>query len=191
LINALRKYSLTCRSENNTINEKKENLANSGNGDSVVDQLIDNAIQGGELVHSFAEQMETTYSSSSLLPMIDEFLDQLGATVNRYWDLKIAMAKGSNPPHIARILNELKPLSVGLELTGAGGGGFVFIILKKELHKQQLVEKVNQIQNSLKNSNSHNIALAIHNIAMDNHGLQSEEIPVQSENSADLSNFLS
>jgi galactokinase/mevalonate kinase-like predicted kinase len=163
---------------------------NSGNGESVVDQLIDNAIQGGELVNSLAEQMETT-SSSSLLSVIDEFLDQLGSTVNRYWDLKIAMAKGSNPPHITRILNALKPLSVGLELTGAGGGGFVFIILKKELNKQLLVEKVNQIQSSLKNSNSHNIALAIHNIAMDNQGLQSEEISFQSEISLDPNNLLS
>lgn len=42
------------------------------------------------------------------------------------------MAEGSEPQHISRLLALLRPHCVGLALCGAGAGGFLVIIRKRE-----------------------------------------------------------
>jgi galactokinase/mevalonate kinase-like predicted kinase len=58
----------------------------------------------------------------------------------RYWELKVEMAAGSEPPHIKELLAYLRPLSVGLSLCGAGAGGFAVVILKEEASFEQLMD---------------------------------------------------
>jgi len=59
------------------------------------------------------------------------------------------MAKGSNPPHIAGVLKELLPLTVGLELAGAGGGGFIVAILHRTINKAKITNKVKDLNESM------------------------------------------
>ena len=59
-----------------------------------------------------------------------EDLAGLGACLSRYWQLKRALAPGSEPELIQRILAALRPLCLGASLAGAGGGGFLAAILK-------------------------------------------------------------
>lgn len=84
------------------------------------------------------------------------------------------MAKGSNPPLIASILKSIKPLTVGLELAGAGGGGFVVVLLRKHLKKEEIEKKVQEI-----NTNEQYKALGevkLYDVSIDNEGLKVEDI---------------
>ena len=62
-----------------------------------------------------------------------EDLASLGSCLSRYWELKRALAPGSEPELVNRILTALKPLCLGAGLAGAGGGGFLAAILKVTL----------------------------------------------------------
>jgi fucokinase len=59
-----------------------------------------------------------------------ENLEGLGTCMDRYWELKRALAPGSEPELVQRILAALRPVSLGASLAGAGGGGFLAAILK-------------------------------------------------------------
>lgn len=85
------------------------------------------------------------------------------------------MAAGSEPPHIAHLLSQLRPLCSGLSLCGAGAGGFASVILKRDASVSELRMLVEQI-------NSHNMhrtndadLLSLHAISIDCSGIHADE----------------
>lgn len=87
----------------------------------------------------------------------------------RYWELKVEMAAGSEPPPIRALLERLRPLSAGLSLCGAGAGGFAAIVLKRDVPEEALVDLVNAV-NSDRNAADR---LPLHKVAVDQDGVRS------------------
>ena len=54
----------------------------------------------------------------------------VGACFSRYWEQKKAMASGCEPTAVTEMLRVLAPHCHGVSMGGAGGGGFLFAIMK-------------------------------------------------------------
>jgi len=70
-------------------------------------------------------------------------IEQIGTSLNRYWSHKKRMATGSEPEEVTNIIEIIKDDVYGVELTGAGGGGFLFAITKQEDSQDVLWKKIN------------------------------------------------
>lgn len=55
-----------------------------------------------------------------------------GACLSTYWEQKKRMAPGSEPPEVSVLLRHLGSHVYGASLAGAGGGGFLALMLKRE-----------------------------------------------------------
>ena len=55
---------------------------------------------------------------------------KVGEMVNKTWHLNQALDKGTNPPSVAKIMNQIDDYLLGGKLAGAGGGGFLFLMAK-------------------------------------------------------------
>ncbi|KAK6982593.1 L-fucose kinase, partial [Biomphalaria glabrata] len=62
---------------------------------------------------------------------IDGDLECVGKCVGRYWEMKKRMAPGCESMTIATIMTVLKPYMYGMCSAGAGGGGFIYGIMKE------------------------------------------------------------
>ncbi|XP_048253759.1 L-fucose kinase-like isoform X2 [Haliotis rufescens] len=71
----------------------------------------------------------------------DGDLEALGSCANKYWEMKKRMAPGCETLVIQRIMEVLRPHSLGLCMAGAGGGGFMWGIMKEPSSKDK-VEKL-------------------------------------------------
>jgi fucokinase len=58
-------------------------------------------------------------------------LAALGACVDQYWAQKKVMAPGCEPPVATKIMAVLRPMAHGLCMCGAGGGGFMYAVMKE------------------------------------------------------------
>lgn len=58
-------------------------------------------------------------------------LECVGKCVGRYWEMKKRMAPGCESMTIATIMTVLKPYMYGMCSAGAGGGGFIYGIMKE------------------------------------------------------------
>lgn len=56
--------------------------------------------------------------------------DDLGWCVATTWEQKQRLDKGTNPPAIEKIIALVKDYTLGFELPGAGGGGYIYLIAK-------------------------------------------------------------
>lgn len=56
--------------------------------------------------------------------------DKVGCCVGQYWQMKKRMAPGCESQTIASIMNALAPFMLGMCSAGAGGGGFIYGILR-------------------------------------------------------------
>ncbi|XP_075884780.1 L-fucose kinase [Nelusetta ayraudi] len=68
-------------------------------------------------------------------------LSQLGLCLDRLWQQKKVMAPGCEPASVRAMMEALRPLVLGQSLTGAGGGGFLFL-LTREPRQQEVVLQV-------------------------------------------------
>uniref|UniRef100_A0A4W4DQI8 L-fucose kinase n=1 Tax=Electrophorus electricus TaxID=8005 RepID=A0A4W4DQI8_ELEEL len=68
-------------------------------------------------------------------------LPRLGASIDRYWQQKKAMAPGCEPAAVRTMMNALRPLTLGQSLAGAGGGGFLFILMR-DAHQEERVQQI-------------------------------------------------
>jgi fucokinase len=84
--------------------------------------LCNGSISGGIIGSGSSDEAENNLAA----------LSSLGNTLSRYWQLKTYMAPGSEPPHIADLLQALRPLCCGLGVCGAGAGGFAVAILRPD-----------------------------------------------------------
>jgi hypothetical protein len=82
------------------------------------------------------------------------------------------LAPSSNPPQLHNLVEELKPLSAGVGVCGAGAGGYIVIILKRNISYYGLMDKIISL-NQKKNATEH---LSLHRINMDYEGLEVSEV---------------
>ena len=88
----------------------------------------------------------------------------------RYWNLKKAMAAGSEPEHIRIFLQKLRPYASGLSLCGAGAGGFAVVVLKRSY----AIKDLNDILCSLNLDN--NVFLRAQEVDIANEGVYVETL---------------
>lgn len=100
------------------------------------------------LVASFAANLRL--AATCWQAVKSEDLAGLGACLNRYWELKRALAPGSEPELVQRILAALRPLCLGASLAGAGGGGFLVAILKENVKKEEAVSLIRSLRGTEK-----------------------------------------
>lgn len=70
--------------------------------------------------------------------------ETVGSCVSRYWEMKKLLAPGCESVTIARIMTVLKPYMYGMCSAGAGGGGFIYGIMREpNLHAfvREILEK--------------------------------------------------
>jgi fucokinase len=72
---------------------------------------------------------------------IDSFAEEL----NRHWDLSCMLDSGTTNTCIDQIFAACEHLIDGKFISGAGGGGFLMVILKKGVTKQMLHERLEEI----------------------------------------------
>ncbi|CAL4089055.1 unnamed protein product, partial [Meganyctiphanes norvegica] len=62
--------------------------------------------------------------------VLNEDLDNLGACVGNYWQLKKCVASGGEPLMVTNLMCSLGVHCSGMSLAGAGGGGYMYAIKK-------------------------------------------------------------
>lgn len=84
------------------------------------------------VVDAAHQLLETSKRATAALKADDA--DDLGAVLDDYWRLKKTMAAADvEPENVARIIQALRPYISGASLCGAGGGGFLAVVLKSSL----------------------------------------------------------
>ncbi|XP_041375931.1 L-fucose kinase-like [Gigantopelta aegis] len=71
--------------------------------------------------------------------VIEGNLDNVGSCISRNWSMKKLMAPGCETETIEKIMSLLRPHASGMCMAGAGGGGFLYAIMK-ESDKKQFVQ---------------------------------------------------
>ena len=69
-------------------------------------------------------------------------VDRFAALLNRHWELSKKLDAGSTNTCIEQIFLACEDMIDGRFIAGAGGGGFIQVILKKGVTKQQLKERL-------------------------------------------------
>ncbi len=72
-------------------------------------------------------------------------IDEFAALLNRHWELSIQLDKGASNTCIDQIFASCEDLICGRFICGAGGGGFLQVILKENVTKQMLEERLYEI----------------------------------------------
>ncbi len=55
---------------------------------------------------------------------------EMGRLVRRTWGQNQAIDKGTNPPEVQAIISQIDDLCLGYKLSGAGGGGYLYMVAK-------------------------------------------------------------
>ena len=90
-------------------------------------------------------------------------LEGAGFSLSRYWEQKKRMAGGAEPVNVTKMIQSIQPYVYGSSLTGAGGGGFLFLILKDPNHIESVREIISR-QDKEK-------CITFHSVEIDNEGL--------------------
>lgn len=165
LIQALRRYSVILPTVEN----------------NMLAQLVQTAEEGCTLLLHHASSAE---DKDMMLDEIDDIIDQLGSILSRYWQQKVIMAPGSDPPRIVSILQRLSSFCVGMSLCGAGAGGFGMLILDKSSSAslsavREEVDKMNLYYTREEDYaiiDEDRSRLTLHAVEVDMDGLQVEEV---------------
>lgn len=72
-------------------------------------------------------------------------IDAFAELLNQHWKLSQRLDSGCTNTCIDQILNSVDDLIVGRMICGAGGGGFLQVILKKGISKQTLRERLHEV----------------------------------------------
>ena len=70
-------------------------------------------------------------------------LEEVGDCLDQYWILKKVMAPGCEPSGVTHMIQALRPYISGTCMAGAGGGGFLYLLMK-EPQKHDFVRNVIQ-----------------------------------------------
>lgn len=58
-------------------------------------------------------------------------LEVVGKCLSEYWQQKKVMAPGCEPEAVGRMMDALRPHTLGMSMAGAGGGGFLYLLTKE------------------------------------------------------------
>ena len=72
-------------------------------------------------------------------------IDEFAALFNVHWELSKKLDAGSTNTCIDQIFMACEDLIDGKFIAGAGGGGFLQVILKKNVSKAQLQERLREV----------------------------------------------
>jgi fucokinase len=72
-------------------------------------------------------------------------VDAFAELLNRHWELSVQLDAGSTNTCIEQIFLSIEDLIDGRFIAGAGGGGFLQVILKKGITKDMLHERLHSI----------------------------------------------
>lgn len=72
-------------------------------------------------------------------------IDEFARLLNRHWKLSCQLDEGTTNTCIDQILMVCDELVDGKFISGAGGGGFIQVILKKGVTKEQLHEHLHKV----------------------------------------------
>lgn len=72
-------------------------------------------------------------------------VDEFAHLLNRHWELSCELDGGTTNTCIDQILMVCEELIDGKFIAGAGGGGFIQVILKKGVKKETLQEHLRQV----------------------------------------------
>jgi fucokinase len=72
-------------------------------------------------------------------------LDTFAELMNEHWEINQKLDPGSTNSYIKQIFNICKPYMAGGKICGAGGGGFIQVLLKKAEYKEKLQHNLNKI----------------------------------------------
>jgi fucokinase len=75
---------------------------------------------------------------------LNEDLESIGTLLSRYWQQKKILAPNSEPKHVSQFLIAVDPYIYGGSLCGAGGGGFMCLIIKDVSFRDQINLLVSQ-----------------------------------------------
>ena len=65
-------------------------------------------------------------------------VDTFSQSIARSWELNQQLDSGTNPPAVEELIKRIEPYLSGFKLSGAGGGGFLYMIAKDAEQAQQL-----------------------------------------------------
>lgn len=72
-------------------------------------------------------------------------VDGFASFLDYHWELSKKVDAGSSNTLIEQIFSSIEELIVGKLVCGAGGGGFLQVILKKGVTRQQVEERLNEV----------------------------------------------
>ena len=72
-------------------------------------------------------------------------VDGFASLLDYHWELSKKVDAGSSNTLIEQIFSSIEELIVGKLVCGAGGGGFLQVILKKGVTRQQVEERLNEV----------------------------------------------
>ena len=72
-------------------------------------------------------------------------IDKFAEILNQHWELSKKLDSGSTNTCIDQIFAVIEDLIDGKMICGAGGGGFLQVILKKGITKEKLRERLNDV----------------------------------------------
>lgn len=72
-------------------------------------------------------------------------IDGFAKLLDAHWDLSRKVDAGSSNTLIEQIFSSIEPMIDGKLVCGAGGGGFLQVILKKGVTKQQVAERLHEV----------------------------------------------
>lgn len=75
----------------------------------------------------------------------EEDIDKFACILNEHWELSKKLDKGCTNKVIDQIFLKCEDLIVGKMICGAGGGGFLQVILRKNVSKEKLEKRINEM----------------------------------------------
>lgn len=104
----------------------------------------------GNYIGNRKESLEALYKMQRIAALMRFELekgniDELAILLNEHWEISKQLDAGSSNTCIEQIFRICEDLIAGRFIAGAGGGGFLQVILKKGVTKQQLRDRLRQV----------------------------------------------
>lgn len=106
-------------------------------------EVVGNYIRGRQKSVQALEQMkQTALLMKQALEKGD--VDELAELFNRHWKISLQLDAGATNPGIDQIFEAIEDLIDGKFIAGAGGGGFLQIIMKKDVSAEQVDQRLKE-----------------------------------------------
>jgi fucokinase len=104
----------------------------------------------GKYIGSNPETLDVLYEIQRLAVLMRFELekgniDGFAALLNEHWELSKKLDRGCTNTCIDQIFNAIEDLIDGKMICGAGGGGFLQVIMKKDVAKEQLHKRLKEV----------------------------------------------